>query len=214
MKLLVILCSHLFDSAWCSNVKILNDYIKSSEIEVEYCGISNQNDFYNYESVIQFKYKIINTENQIIKLCDFITDYKAELNYDWYMKFRPDTILLENINFNILSENAINARARVYNGPSKIKYGMSVNGEGVWKNTGDCHYSDEERDIILDDMVFIFHKNIVQSNAFNKIDSPMEHRANEWTQTAIFNSREIPLNVVGIYLCFSKYNTFSGNINM
>ena len=51
-------------------------------MEVEYCGISYQDEFHNYESIISFKYKIINTKRQLSKICDFITDYKAELYYD------------------------------------------------------------------------------------------------------------------------------------
>jgi hypothetical protein len=208
----VLISSHDFDINSCDNIKILNDYMKNSDIEVDYCGISSKNDFYNYENIIQFKYKIINPKPQFSKICDFITDYKSNLNYDWYIKIRPDIKLLENINFDILSNNAINARARVYNGPAKIKYGMSVNGEGGFKNIGDCHYASREQNIILDDMFYIFHKNVIQKNAFNKIE--LNGYENEWKHTQIFNDRNIPLNVIGIYLYFVKWKTFSGNINI
>ena len=182
-------------------------------MDVEYCGISNQDDFHNYESLISFKYKIINTKRQFTKVSDFITDYEMNLDYDWYVKIRPDIKLLENINFDIMSKNAVNARARVYNGPSKIKYGMSVNGEGGWKNVGDCHYSEKEHNIILDDQIFIFHRNVIHLKAFNKIQEETPGY-DEWKQAAIFNSRNIPMNVVGIYLEITKYNAFSGNINI
>jgi len=211
MKLLIIIISHALDIKWNNNIKILNDYMNNTNIEVEYCGISNQDDFNNYESIIPFRYKIINTKLQNNKLCDFITDYKSELKYDWYMKIRPDVKLLENINFNIFSEYAINALARVYYGPKKIKYGMSVNGEGVWKNVGCCYYNDVEKDIILDNTLLFFHKNIININAFDKIDYPSR---DEWHQTQMFNERKIPLNVIGIYFENTKYNTFPGNINM
>ena len=52
MKLLIIICSDAFDVKYCDNIKIMNDYIKSSNIEVEYCGISSHNDFSNYENII------------------------------------------------------------------------------------------------------------------------------------------------------------------
>jgi len=213
MKFLIIICSHCLDVKWVDNIKILHDYVKLLDMEVEYCGISNQNDFHNYESIISFKYKIVNTKRQISKICDFITDYKSELNYDWYMKIRPDIKLLENINFNMMSENAINARARVYHGPKKIKYGMPINGEGCWKNIGCCYYEDNEHSVILDDMLFIFHKKIIELNPFNKIDNESGEWP-EWQQTRIFNSCKIPLNVIGIHLVNTRYNAFSGHLNM
>lgn len=212
MKLLIIISCQIFDIAFYDNIKILNDYIKLLDLEVDYCGISNQDDFHTYESIISFRYKMISTKQQISKMCDFITEYKSELNYDWYMKFRPDIKLLENFNFDMLSENAINARARVYYGPRKIKYGMSVNGEGMWKDIGDCFYDDEEHDIILDDMLFIFHNNMIHMGAFDKIE-PLSLEI-EYAQTKIFNERKIPLHVIGIYFENVKYNIFSGDINM
>ena len=90
MKLLIIISSHELHINWSDNIKILNDYAKLLNIEVDYCGISNQDNFHNYEDIIKFKYKIINTKQQFSKLCDFITDYKSEMDYDWYMKIRPD----------------------------------------------------------------------------------------------------------------------------
>jgi len=213
MKLLIILASDTFDEKWRDNIKCLDNYMKNNGMEYDYCGISGKNDFDIYETVIQFKYKIINTKRQLSKICDFITEYKSKLEYDWYMKIRPDIKLLDNIDFRMLPDNAVNARARVYNGPRKIKYGMSVNGEGGWKDIGDCHYAGIEHNIILDDMIYIFHKNIVQNNAFEKIPPslPKEH---EWAHTYVFNARKIRLNVIGINLCLTKYGCFSGNINM
>jgi hypothetical protein len=208
MKLLVILCSHEMDTKWKNNIEILKKYMDQLEIEVDYCGISNQDDFDNYE--INYKFKIINTKRQISKICDFISMYNPE--YDWYMKIRPDMKMLENIKFNELSENAINARARVYFGPKKIKNGMSVNGEGPWKNIGDCYYCEEEKDIIIDDMFFMFHNNVVKMKAFDTIIP--ESCSSEWTQTIIFKSRNIPLNIIGISLQNTKYNGFSGDINI
>jgi hypothetical protein len=212
MKLLIILCSHEFNIKWYENIKILNT-ILSKDLQIDYCGISNQDDFHHYESILQFKYKIINTKRQFSKICDFITEYKSQLDYDWYMKIRPDILLLEPINFNLLSTTAINARARVYHGPSCIKYGMSVGGEGCWKHIKDNYYSKHEHDIILDDMLFIFHHNVIQMNAFNKI-KPETPTREEWKQTTIFNNRSIPLHVIGIHMINTKYNVYSGDINM
>lgn len=212
MKLLIIISSVNFHINCCDNIKILNDYMKLLDVEVNYCGISCENDFHNYEPIISFKYKILNSKQQFSKICDFITDYKSELDYDWYMKFRPEIKLLENINFDILSENAINARARVYYGPKKIKYGMSVNGDGIFKNIGDCYYDEREHDIILDDMIFIFHNNILEMGAFNKFQ-PFG-KEDEWLQTKIYNERNINLNIIGINLELTCKNVFSGDINI
>jgi hypothetical protein len=214
MKLLIIISGHLFDIKNCENIKMLNDFMQSSDTEVDYCGISNQDDFSNYENIISFKYKIINQKYQLSKICDFITDYKSELNYDWYVKIRPDVKLLEQIDFNILSKNAINARARIYKGPSQIKYGMTINGEGPLKNVGDCYYADFEEDILIDDQIYIFHNNLVNLNAFDKIDDSITEIQNETLHTKIFKKREIALNIIGIYACFTRNQSYSGHINM
>lgn len=214
MKVLIIIPSHVFHENCCENIKILNEYMKQHDVQVDYCGISGKDDFYMYETIIPFKYKVINTKKQFSKICDFITDYKSELDYDWYIKIRPEVKLLENISFDNLSKNAINARARVYHGPLKIKYGMSVGGEGCWKKLVECYYAETEHDVILDDMFFIFHKNLVQQNAFDKVDNILSDTQNEWDFTLIFEKRKIALNVIGIHFYLTKHGAFSGNINL
>jgi len=209
MKLLVIICSHDFSRCWSTNVTILNNYMKLLNIDYEYCGICNENNFHHYD--IPFKYKIINPKLQFSKVCDFITDYKSELDYDWYIKFRPDVRLLENIDLNMLSDNAINARARVYHGPKKLTYGSSIGGEGYWSYIREYTYNETEHDVILDDMLYIFHHNVVKLGAFDKVEpSTCE---NEWFNATVFNTRHIPFNVISLYLVNTKYNGFSGNIN-
>ncbi len=209
---MIIICSHEFDIKWNDNIRILNDYAKTLNMEVDYCGISNKNDFHHYETIITFKYKIINTKLQLSKICDFITDYRSELDYDWYIKTRPDIQLLDPINFDILSTNAINGRARKYSGPLKIKYGMSVNGKGPHRHIGDCTYSDKETLIELDDMIYIFSRNIVILNAFDKIEP--SNGENESVHTKTFISRNVPLNIIGINLVMTKYGCYSGHLNM
>ena len=206
MRILVIISSHKLNKVHSNNIKILKQYL--IDLDVDYCGISNENDFHNYEDIITFKYKIINTKKQMGKICDFISDY--QLDYDFFMKCRPDVRLLESIDFFNLSKDAIHARARVYYGPIEIKYGMSVNGAGIWRNIGECYYFPEEKYIILDDMVYIFHKNIAK-NAFIKLKETAKE--NEWFHSKIFKERNIKLNVIGINLIFTKNNTYSGHIN-
>jgi len=203
MKVFVLLCSHEMDPQWINNIIALRDSMIDQD--VEYCGISNQDDFHHYESIITFKYKVINPNRQLSKVCDFISS--TELDYDWYMKIRPDIKLLEPIPFSVLSKEAINARARVYYGPRNIPYGMSINGEGIWKDIGDSQYDEVEHDIIVDDMLFLFHNNL--KRAFEPIQP--EYDTGEWGQALVFNQRNIPVHVIGIHVENTKYNTFSGN---
>jgi hypothetical protein len=219
MRILVIISSHKLDKDHSNNIKILKQYLKG--LDVDYCGISNENDFHNYEHIIKFKYKIINTKKQMGKMCDFISDH--QLDYDYYMKCRPDVRLLQSIDFSKLSNDAIHARARVYCGPREIQYGMSVNGTGIWNDIGDCYYHDIEFNVVLDDMLYIFHNNIIKLGAFNKLKNEdavqtkwfrsQVTRQNEWFHSHVFNERNINLIVIGINLIFTKNNTYSGDIN-
>lgn len=212
MRILVLIVSHELRKDFLSTINVLNEYLVKTNNQIDYCGISNQNDFENFESLIEFKYKIINPKRQLSKVCDFITQYKNELDYDWYIKIRPDLRLLEPINFDILSTTAINARARKYIGPKHIKHGMSVNGEGVWKNIGDCFYSETEEDVILDDQLYIFHNNIISQGGFDKIEETQLE--NEWTHSYCWKAR-LPagaLNVIGIYTVFTRYMVYSGDL--
>jgi hypothetical protein len=212
MKLLVIVVADQMVPAYCNNIKILNDFlIQTENIQLDYCGISNQDDFINYESIIQFKYKVINSNRQLTKVCDFISQYKNELSYDWYIKIRPDIRLLEPIKFDILSETAINARARKYIGPKYIKNGMSVNGVGMWMNIGECFYSEKERQIELDDQMYIFHHNIVKQGAFNVINE--YRKENETIHDEYWRSRGIHKNVIGLNIYLEKHNVYSGDLN-
>jgi hypothetical protein len=213
MKLLVIISSHDLNKRHSNNIEILNSYLCGlPDTEVSYCGISNQDDFHNYEDIISFKYKVINSQRQLSKLCDFITDNKSTLNYDWFIKIRPDAKLLEPINFELLSDKAINARARVYRGPKQIKYGLST-GVGCWETVKDCSIQPHETEVILDEGLIIFHNNIIQLNAFDKIAKNLIVE-NEWVHTRCWKSRNIKFNVIGINLVLTDYNAGSGDVNM
>lgn len=224
MKILVIIISHEMNVNYINNLMILDDYLKKDEnVIVDYCGISSNDDFCNYESMVTFKYKIINSKQQFSKIYDFITQHKNELDYDWYIKTRPDVKLLEPINFDILSNIAINARARIYRGPQKIKYGMSINGEGIWKNIGNCFYDEYEKEIMLDDQIFIFHKNIINIGGFeisdtdkknDDLNSDVAYFQNEWRHDNHWKSKNIGLNIIGINLLLEKHNSFSGHLNL
>ena len=211
MKLLVIIAAHSHTDG--TNIKILNEYlINNSNNQVDYCCISSFNDFNVYDNIISLKYKIINPNLQLSKVCDFITDNKDNLDYDWYIKIRPDIKLLEPINFEVLAKNVINARIRSYTGPKKIKYGNSLNGPGYWRTYNDCFYDESEKNIVLDDVIYIFDNNVVKSGGFDKIVSSKIE--NETIHTDLWQSRNIGLNPIGINLCNMKYNGCSGDVNL
>ena len=226
MKILIIVVSYEMNINYISNLKILDDYLKKIDnIIIDYCGISSNDDFINYESILSFKYKVINSKKQLSKICDFITQNKNELDYDWYIKFRPEIKLYEPINFDILSNISINARARTYIGPKKIKYGMSVNGEGKWKNIGDCFFNDNEESVILDDQFYIFHKNVINLGGFETFDLENVHdlyiingkpwySEHEWFHSNYWKSKNISLNVIGINVCLQNHDCTSGNLNI
>jgi len=213
MKLLVIICGHEMPAKWAPNIKVLRDYLDAlPDTSVDYCGISNTDDFMAYESIITFKYKVVNPKRQISKVCNFITNYKAQLDYDWFMKIRPDIQLLEPLSFEGLPTTAVSARARSYKGPKRIKYAMSIGGEGFWKKVEDCAYSDIEEDVVLDDMLFIFHKDIVAKGTFDTGEPP--GRQIEWEHTNIFKAAHVGLNVIGIHMINTTYSGASGHLNM
>jgi len=214
MKILIIICGHYFGKEHIENIQILDNYMKQSGANIEYCGISSNNDFYVFEDIIEFKYKIINNKLQLSKICDFITEYKEKLDHDWYMKIRPDIKLLNNIDFNILSKDAINGRARKYTGRKQIKYGYSAFGE-VSKLYNESHYVDCEDIIMLDDMLYIFYKNSIQNGVFDKIPQmPPGMCEAEGEHSNMFSTRNIKMNVIGINLCNTKHQAYSRDINM
>lgn len=215
MKVLLIIAGYHFGKEHINNIQILDTYMKQSGANIEYCGISSHDDFYIFEDTIQFKYKIINNKLQLSKICDFITEYKEQLDYNWYIKIRPDIKLLDHIPYDKLSEDAINGRARVYQGLKQIKYGNSVYGKGRYKHVNHSHYVNCEEHIILDDMIYIFHKNIIQNGAFEKIPpTPPNTIENEWFHSNIFTERNIKMNVIGINMYNTKLDVYSGDINI
>jgi hypothetical protein len=216
-SILIILCGHEMDPYHIPNIQILKEFIGrlSIQYDVDVACISSNNDFNNYEQIIQFKYKIINTKKQMGKICDFISDNKYKMTYDWYLKIRPDMVLIDDIDFNKLCMDSINARARVYTGMEKIEYGCSIGGKGEWQFNENT-YSENHTHVILDDQIFIFHKNII--HGFDYLSSSEEEeRHNEWFHTSIWKKRNINLKIIGINTILKRQNGFyntSGHINL
>lgn len=201
-KILVIISNHEFNPNFSPNIVALRDFMKQSGYEVEYAAISNSDDFKNYEDIITFKYKEVNPRKQFNKMCDFLTKHPG-LGYDWYVKIRPDVKLLDPLKFEDYSADAINSKARVYNGPKTIPYGLSIGGEGDWWDVqGHYSYSPQEHDIIFDDSIYIFTNKMIELGAF----APSEDgkREDEWFHTGKWNERKIPLNVIGTNNIFTR----------
>ena len=220
INVLVIISSHVFNIEECNNIKILNDYLLSiPNIKIDYCGITNDDEYFKiFEDIITFKYKIVNTKLQLGKICDFINDYKTTFDYNYFIKIRPDIKLLEQIPFNNIDVNSICSRARIYKGPEKIKYGLSVNSVGPYEYIDKNTYMeliDFNKEIVMDDQFYIFTNKVINMGAFNKLPIEYENiiRQDEWVHTKLFNERNIPLKIIGLNVIFTKNDSYSGDIN-
>jgi hypothetical protein len=196
-KVLVMIVGHEMNKNFLPNIVILRDYMK--EYDTDYAVISNSDDFANFEGTIPIKYKEVNPKRQIGKIFDFISKYKDELKYDWFIRVRPDLKLLEPVPLDECDPSMINARARVYNGPRTIPHGLSSGGPGAFSHAIDYSYTDKEQGIILDNMIFMFTKKAIDAGAFSDITDPPTG-GNEWTLSNIWRDKNIPLNVVGVNL--------------
>jgi hypothetical protein len=212
MKVLVLFITKENNINFISNIILFRD-LMNKYYDIDYGCISSNNDFEMYDNIIDLKYKEIIPKQQLSKLNDFILLKKNELEikYDWIIKTRPDIKLKQLITFNNLSTNAINARARCYKGPKRIKYANSVGDK--YKYLKHCKYwiLELEKNIVLDDQLFIFHKSIL--NKFKNIPEnlikewyfiplyndifPSEH---EWVHNHYWRFCNVNLNVIGINL--------------
>ena len=56
---------------------------------IDYACISSSDNFSNLDKILSLKYKEIDSKKQLSKVCNFITKFKNELDYDWFIKLRP-----------------------------------------------------------------------------------------------------------------------------
>ena len=201
MRILVIIATKENHVPLMDNIRGFRDFMQGHD--VEYAGISSSDDFENYEHIIQFKYKLISPKFQLTKICDFISDYKDALDYDWYIKIRPEVQLLSPIVFHELCDKSINARARLYKGPKYIANGCSI-GEGMWAHIKDKSYSDVEEEVILDDIMYIFHKNVIDMGGLDVTPEYYAPCEDEWFHTKYWKQRGIGLNIIGIDMVFTR----------
>jgi len=197
------------------SIEILSKYMKKSGNDVEYAGISSSDDFSYYENVIKFKYKFVCASRQLTKLCKFICTYRSDFNYDWYIKIRPDVQLLQQIDFSNCDIESINARAREYEGPKTIQYGVSTPNDPRKYNVH-MHVTEKtyvfnktEKKVILDDQIFIFHHKIIDKFEYASIPKSLEI---EWNHAEHWKRLNITSNVIGINLFFLPRNWTSGDL--
>jgi len=227
-SILIILSTNEMYPEFKPQVETLKKYMEhlSKMYTVHVAGISSKDDFSNYSDILDFQYKYINPKLQMAKMCDFITDNKDTLNYDWFLRTRPEEELLDfdTINFNNLPKDAVSARAREYAGPFTGKYSCSVGGEGSFKDIKGCLYKPTLEKIILNSDVYVFHKTAVENGAFSKLTNEEENwgteydtkTQSEWFFSHILPSRGIKLNIIGINAKFTRKSRnqfmYSGNI--
>jgi hypothetical protein len=120
MKILYIITGNWgLDIAHVSNIETLRNLNLSNNFIV--AAISCNDDFHNYEHIIDFKYKLIVNNTKILsRLTKFIFKYKNQFEYDWFIRIRPEVELLESLDFSKMCQQSINARARVYKEKKKL----------------------------------------------------------------------------------------------
>ena len=209
-SILIILSTKEMYPKCKSQIKTLKRYIDhlSKSYKVDIAGISSKDDFDNYSDIINFRYKYINSKMQISKICDLISKYGHKLNYDWFVRTRPEIELLDfdEINFHKLPKDAVSGRARVYRGPHTRKHSCSVGGVGDHSEYVNCKYRNKEEEVTIDSNFYVFHKNVVDKGGFSKISGaqgvedghPGRDREDEWYLSSIMLSRGIKLNIIGI----------------
>jgi len=204
-----MIVSDKLDPEFKGHIQILKETMKT--LNPDYACITSVESS-EYDSIIDFKYKVVNPKKQLSKVCDFL----STTEYNWYMKIRPEVKLLQGIDFifNCIPE-AMNARARNYSGPRSIPFGGSVGGEGIWDYLKTCYSKSDSERIELDDHLFIFDSSVAKKLVPFEYTGVIE---NEGTHTRYFQSKEIPLNVIGIDLLFvydrNRGNARSGHINL
>ena len=216
MKVLVLIVSNQMDIRYLENINTLKEFMENDNNSIDYAGISSYNDFENYESIIPFKYKIVDNNLQLTKVCNFIKNNKETLDYDWYIKYRPELKLLDKIKFEQLCANSINCRVFSYKGPKKILF------ESSWEEHNRIsEYNEILEEIVVDDQLYIFHNNLINNNGFNKdnfidtiIYEPNKKTENESTHTLFWKHHNNKINIISQDIIFSRSNRRSGHINI
>ena len=197
-KILLIILSNTMNVEYKENIKCIKEKIINNFDNIDVCLVSSYDDYHNYDDIIDIKYKLKCKDRQFIKMVEvfkFLNNNNT--SYDWYIKVRPDLLVLDNIDKSFLSscdENSLNARIRFYIGPElNIKYGASHITNDAWCKS--WIYNHSLLTIAPDDQIYIFHNNIankcfepiIYSNISNEvIDYYYFHCNTGWTLNKIY----------------------------
>lgn len=165
--------------------KNIIENFKNQNFQVDIAAVTSEPYKNQYQKILgNFKYNIISKGGQLSKIIDLLE--KITFNeYEWFIKIRPEVLILEPFSFENFSKEKLNSRVRHYYGPFiNIKKIVSVPSHEVKKsqdsdinikcfNRNDFKHYDEEI-IHPDDQIFIFHRNIVMKG-FRKL------KKEDWT---------------------------------
>ena len=162
-KILLIIVSNKMDIEYKNNIISFNEKIINNFDNIDVCLVSSYDDFDNYDSIINVKYKIKCKDRQFSKMVEvFKYLNNNNITYDWYIKVRPDLVLLDNIDkdfINKCDKNSLNSRVRFYIGPEiNIKYGASHTTNDSWSKS--WIYNNSLLTIAPDDQIYIVNNNI------------------------------------------------------
>lgn len=219
-RLLVMIVGDSMTRQYIPHIHTIKSFMDtiSSTFTVEYACISSNNDFDLYDSILSFKHKVINNKRQLEKVCDFLSTCPEK--YDWYIKIRPEVLLLELPDILSLPTDSIHARVRGYIGPKKVYFGSSVGGTGGWSRFNkDTIHSENETHVWLDDHIYIFNHHVVDMGAFAILTPDInkflpwnyDTRQDESIHNSVWNHRNIKKSVIRIHLIFRKID-INGNI--
>lgn len=162
-KILLIILSNEMNNKYKNNIQSFNEKIINNFDNIDVCLSSSYDDFDNYDSIINVKYKIKCKDRQFSKMVEIFKYLNnSNISYDWYIKVRPDLLLLDNIDMRLLhkcDKNSVNSRIRFYVGPEiNVKYGTSHTTNDCWSKS--WIYNDLLLTIVPDDQIYIVHNNI------------------------------------------------------
>ena len=227
MKVLVIFITYEIQKKMITHIRHSKSYFESLKKKNEWESLdfalvyTKSSPFLDQvKQTLSLKYILNSNQRQLGKICEFITNKKDKLNYDWFIKTRPDIEHLQDIAFEELSNTCINSRVRTYVGPDSIPYGHSVGGKGIFKKYRyKARYSEKLEVLLPDDQFYIFSKNIVDRGIFKTLKSnTFGVKQDEKFHRSIWEKRGASFKIIGIKLRLYKKgnNGFaeSGHINM
>ena len=211
MKVLVIFITYEIQNSMIRHIRHSKSYFESQKKKNGWESLdfalvyTKDSPFLNkVRKTLSLKYLLKSNQRQLGKICEFIT--KDKLNYDWFIKTRPDIEHLQDIEFEELSNTCINSRVRTYVGPESVRYGHSVGGKGFFKKyRHKARYSEKLESLLPDDQFYIFSKNIVDRGIFKRLKSNTSGvKQDEKFHRSIWEKRGASFKIIGIKLRLYK----------